>query len=241
MRDTILKLIGSCRDRGNIECAKKVDFRDSKFLMAIVSGRSQYCSMESTLQIIVLRKDKKLKTDSWAIAWESPGSFAVGKMRDIRLRRDILQCFPNNIVEHKEGSIFVEQGAKLYEFKLVDGQFVEKYALLSERIDPEAIRLYFLLEGTRILPSQSRYVSLRVGDTISFVPQNDTTKEAFDSGAIEIHRETGKAENIGRCMATWVGGNSFTFTRLGIVSFGLYYGNQWGKELEPTFIIMIGQ
>jgi len=149
----------------------------------------------------------------------------------------------------KDGKYVLVEGRGEYgvhKLYLENGEFKEGIIARSDTSLSDSTNAKFILSDSDklIYPSESSSITMRVGQTITFVPANTKTKQVFDSGEIEIYTDSWNDPPLSICEANKINsGNSYTFDKAGAFHFLLIsnkskqYMNS--KNIEPTFTIVV--
>ncbi|PKM42053.1 MAG: hypothetical protein CVV03_10640 [Firmicutes bacterium HGW-Firmicutes-8] len=170
-------------------------------------------------------------------------AITIDSSGDVRLQKDI--DLGMGSVELKNNCIEIvgEEDVGKHELRIENGKFVDKQTPRSKMINPEAVKLYFLLGSSGVVPASNPNMILKVGSTVTFVPQDEVTSKAFDSGEIQIFSDAWNGPPLVVCEANRIKTeNSYTFTQTGIANFGLYSYQEENYNLEnpkPTFTITV--
>jgi hypothetical protein len=149
-------------------------------------------------------------------------------------------------IELKDNIILVSGSQEFgsHQLSLQGDKFVDDKTSASQQAPDGAIQVPFKLdpEGNVVL-LQGDTLNIKVGKTIAFIPADEKTKEAFDSGNIGIFTDGGDGY-LATSNANRIGsGNSYTFNLNGTVQFLLLTPEKdlelIGTELEPTLTVTV--
>ena len=120
---------------------------------------------------------------------------------NVRLQKDLTIGIGS--VEQKDGSIWVdgELSEGMHELTLENGKFLDRVTSRSKMVTETAVKLYFLLGSRGVVPASNSTVTVKVGQTISFVPQDAKTAEAFDTGEIQLYSDEWNGPPLAICEA----------------------------------------
>jgi hypothetical protein len=123
--------------------------------------------------------------------------------------------------------------------------YVDHRTPASQLSPPGSVQVAFQLDHDgNVVPAKQKTLTMKVGQTIAFIPADERTKEEFDQGDIWIYFDWGKG-NIDTSTvvnSVW-SGNSYTFDKKGTVRFLLITNKKWSDihlsntKTMPTFII----
>lgn len=145
-------------------------------------------------------------------------------------------------VEKQDQKIIVQgEGAfSIHELSLADGIFQDEKTPLSKSAAPYAIEAPFIInpyDGI-VRAAQSQTMTMKVGQTIAFVPVDENTRQIFDQGEILIYSDAWNGPPLTECEANRIKtGNSYTFDKPGLAHFLLK--DYSDTTTSPTFIIKV--
>lgn len=141
----------------------------------------------------------------------------------------------------------------VHELYLENGKYHQEIIPLSKMAPADSVKAKFIVDGYEglVYPAENGTITMKVGQTIAFVPANEETEKLFNGGKIAIYTDawngspltTGEAD----CLKT---GNSYTFDKAGIYHFLLicynnqennYFPEESSDEKEPTFTVIVQQ
>lgn len=163
---------------------------------------------------------------------------------DVRLHKDLIAGATT--VETADETITITSEEGKYILSLNNNEFAAQKMPLSEMTEPGAVEAHFLLGSEGVVAASNPVITVSVGDTVAFVPQDKATAEAFDAGRIAIYTDAWNGPPLSLSEANRLKvGNSYTFTRTGLahfhISHGDYMDRSWGDRFEPkpTFTVMV--
>lgn len=172
--------------------------------------------------------------------------FTISDTGAVSIQKDMnLGSASMKSVETKDDKIIAtgSGGIGIHELTLINGQVNDKVTPRSEMGDQEigSIKVYFLLnKDGKIIPANSAYIDIMVGDTVVFSPQDDITKIVFDSGNISIHTNAWNDGHVNMSNANELkSGNSYTFKKVGVFDFILANSSDFHDNPIPTFTINV--
>ena len=118
----------------------------------------------------------------------------------------------------------------------------------SEVAPANAVKAHFKINlNGKVVPTESGEIHLKVGEILSFIPDNDETKHYFDEGNIQIYTNIGNPGPVNSSNAELVrGGNAIEFTEEGTFEVLLDYYNEEQsftsiEDLPATFFVHVGE
>ncbi|MEH7415770.1 hypothetical protein V7266_10860 [Neobacillus drentensis] len=148
-------------------------------------------------------------------------------------------------LKKKDDSILVSQLGETY-LTLSNNQLNVKEVGRSDAGPANAVKAHFILnKNGLVVPTGDRNINLKVGEVLSFIPDNDETKRQFDKGEISLYTNMGNSGSVNTSNAEMIsGGNSVEFTEMGTFEFLLdYYDEESGSYLDnppATFVVQVG-
>jgi serine/threonine protein kinase len=157
------------------------------------------------------------------------------------------------VVWQGNGDNLVKKGDFIHVYDLGETQItltnnkIKVKSIGRSEVAPEnAVKAHFTLnQDGFVVPTKSRTITVKVGQVLSFIPDNDESKRLFDEGEIMLFTNMGNSGPVGTSNSESIsGGNAIEFTEEGTFEFLLdYYDEQTGNNLDnpqPTFIVYVG-
>lgn len=162
-------------------------------------------------------------------------ALTINQNGEVQIQKDIDIGW--GTIELKKDKIIVtgEQDTGVHAMSLQNGNFVDKVLSRSQMSKEGSIKAKFILGSNKVIASSNSTISVKVGDTVSFEPQDDNTRNLFDTGKIDLYQDA-----LAEATRVKVG-NSITFTSTGVYKVFLTYGSDdFGlNEPEPTFTVTV--
>jgi hypothetical protein len=148
-------------------------------------------------------------------------------------------------LKKKDDSILVSQLGETY-LTLSNNQMNVKEVSRSEVGPANAVKAHFIMnKNGLVVPTQKRNINLKVGEVLTFIPDNDETKRHFDKEDIILYTNMGNSGPVSTSNADMITeGNAVEFTEKGTFEFLLdYYDEESGGYLDnppATFVVHVG-
>jgi hypothetical protein len=141
-------------------------------------------------------------------------------------------------VEKTNNSIIITEDVKKIEYK-ISNNGISKNTLQRDQmsIEGSAEALFRYVDGNIITSNEN--ISLEVGQTIAFIPEDKSTSDLFNKGSISIYTDAWN-DDYSFCEANRLkSGNSYTFDKKGTYHFILCDRCIDSENIQPTFTITI--
>lgn len=156
-----------------------------------------------------------------------------------------------NVIK-KDKTLTIIEDCKRTDYQVVNDIISQKITLRSDMAPAGAVKATFKVTDSQEITSTNRNeFELKVGQSIAFIPSNQSTRDAFNAGDISIFtdawHENGNGNGISTCEGDRVSpGNSFKFDKEGIFHFLIYndqnpsiYSTDYTENYEPTFTVRV--
>lgn len=100
----------------------------------------------------------------------------------------------------------------------------------------------FVLDGTQVHPVGPTTITVKAGDTIVFVPADESTRRAYDAGEITIYSDAWNGPPITHARAYELRAPSYTFTATGDFHFAFVYAPAADLStdiVEPSLTVIV--
>lgn len=135
---------------------------------------------------------------------------------------------------------------------LENGKYRQEIIPLSKMAPADSVKAKFIVGGYErlVYPAETGTITMKVGQTIAFIPANEETEKLFNEGKISIYTDAWNGPPLTICEANRLDGNSYTFDKAGTYHFLLIFHNDWednyffeesSDEREPTFTVVVQQ
>lgn len=162
------------------------------------------------------------------------GAHALFKYMVITLNADgkidqIMNLNQYGFVEMHNQQLIINDVIQKYVFTITDNQITQSFYTRDQMGSADAIPVYIMSNGEKIIAKHPN-MSVRTGQTISFIPTNESTRSKFNAGEMIIHTDAwwteiwpekaGDGYEYPLCSATTLStGNSYTFDKPGTFHF----------------------
>lgn len=151
------------------------------------------------------------------------------------------------LVREGNGVTITEEGSGRRIFTVDQGRVVERQLTRSEMAPAGAVKATFTLKltlrGYEVLPVGNKVISVKVGQTVAFVP-DEKAAPSFDRGEINIYTDAWNGPPLNLSEANRLKSeNSYTFVSTGTFNFVLIHretkllANE--REITPTFVVVV--
>lgn len=148
-------------------------------------------------------------------------------------------------IEKQENSFVVYDLGETH-FSIDKGQFAMKEIGRSDLAPADAYQASFTINNDLVVPTHSKDLYLELGETLSFVPEDEEARKSFDAGEIMIYTNLWNEGPVTLANANMMyGGNAIEMNREGKIEFVLdYYSEENPTSLENppiTFVVHVGE
>ena len=132
-------------------------------------------------------------------------------------------------IELHDQQMIINDVTQKYVFHIANNEITQSFYTRDQMGPADAIPVYIMSNGEKIIAKHPN-MSVRTGQTISFIPTNESTRSKFNAGEVIIHTDAwwtetwpekaGDFYEYPLCSATTLStGNSYTFDKPGTFHF----------------------
>lgn len=141
-------------------------------------------------------------------------------------------------VEKTGNSIIITERSQKIEYKISNDAILKNTLKRDQMSDEGSVKAMFSYANGNVVAS-NKNISLEVGQTIAFIPEDESTSELFNKGSIYIFTNAWN-DDFNICEANRLkSGNSYTFDKKGTFQFLLCDGYPDSEVFNPTFIVTV--
>jgi plastocyanin len=171
--------------------------------------------------------------------------FTLEENSNVTVRQS--DCLGHGSVELSGSSIIVtEEELGQYRYSLQGGKLVTEKIKRDSMAPSNAVKAHFIIQGNTIVPQSSSTITIRVGQTVAFVPADEKTAIEFnEKRTISIYTDAWSGPPLTVCEANRLKReNSYTFVSVGTFHFYLDYWSEnediiSSNNPKPTFTIIV--